>query len=142
RGIRVKFLPSGSKSTVAIVGFGYVGSCIGVTLAQRGIRVRGIDSNQDLVAEMTAGQCRFNDPGLAEALREVRQSELLTMSGDTADAARADVIIIAVGTPVAADRSIVTEHLEAASAALAPHLRAGQLVILKSTVGPGTTQGI
>ncbi|HEY1620003.1 MAG TPA: nucleotide sugar dehydrogenase [Streptosporangiaceae bacterium] len=139
---QLKFLPSGRNSTVAVIGFGYVGSCIGVTLAGRGIRVSGIDSNPELVAEMTAGQCRFNDPGLARALRQARDSGRLAMSGDYATAAGCDVIIIAVGTPITADRAIVTEHLEAACATLAPHLRAGQLVVLKSTVAPGSTRGI
>lgn len=127
---------------MAVIGFGYVGSCIGVTLAGRGLRVCGIDSNHELVAEMTAGQCRFNDPGLAQALRQARDSGRLTMTGDYAAAAGCDVIIIAVGTPITPDKAIVTEYLEAACASLAPHLRAGQLVLLKSTVAPGTTRGI
>ncbi len=52
------------------------------------------------------------------------------------------MILIAVGTPVDASRQIMTGHLETACAQLAPVLRPGQLVILKSTVAPGTTQGL
>jgi dTDP-alpha-D-glucose dehydrogenase len=138
----VRFLPGKSQLSVAVVGFGYVGSCIGMTLAERGMRVSGIDSDRTLVEEMRAGYCRFNEPGLAEALVRVRDSGALQLSTGYEDVSAADVVIIAVGTPVDANRSIVTTHLEAACAALAPHLCAGQLVILKSTVAPGTTRGL
>ena len=138
----MRFLPAKSHLSIAIVGFGYVGSCIGMTLAERGVRVYGIDSDQKLIEEMTAGYCRFNEPGLAQALERVRGSGALQLSNGYEDVSTADVVIIAVGTPVDANRSIVTSHLEAACAAVAPQLRAGQLVILKSTVAPGTTQGL
>ena len=39
----MKFLPEDRKPSVAVIGFGYVGSCIGATLAERGIRVYGVD---------------------------------------------------------------------------------------------------
>ena len=138
----MRFLPGNSQLSIAIVGFGYVGSCIGITLADRGMRVHGIDSDQSLVEEMTAGYCRFNEPGLAQALERVRAAGTLYLSNDYGAVNTADVVIIAVGTPVDADRSIVTAHLETACAALAPQMRVGQLVILKSTVAPGTTQGL
>jgi nucleotide sugar dehydrogenase len=135
----MKSLPQDRTPKVAVVGFGYVGSCVAVTLAECGIRVFGIDSNTDLIEEMRAGYCRFNEPGLAEGMTRAQECGTLTLSTDYAAVASADVIVIAVGTPVDARRAIVTEHLEAVCAVLAPLLRAGQLVILKSTVAPGTT---
>ena len=137
----MKFFPEHTP-TVAVVGFGYVGSCVGVTLADRGIKVLGIDSNLQLVEEMGAGYCRFNDPGMSAALERGIASGTLTMSAHYDGVHAADIVIIAVGTPVDANRSIVTDHLDTACANLAPQLRAGQLVILKSTVAPGTTQGL
>jgi dTDP-alpha-D-glucose dehydrogenase len=136
----VKFLPEKIQLSVAVVGFGYIGSCIGVTLAQRGMRVFGIDSDRQLIEEMRSGNCRFNEPGLAHALELVQNSGTLSLSADYRNISEADLLIIAVGTPVNADRSINTTHLESACEALASHLQVGQLVILKSTVAPGTTQ--
>ena len=81
----------------------------------------------------------FNEPGLADELMTALASGILTVSTDYEDVRQADIIVIAVGTPVDANRAIVTEHLEAVSAVVAPLLRAGHLVILKSTVAPGTT---
>jgi nucleotide sugar dehydrogenase len=138
----VRFLPVGRKPVVAVVGFGYVGSCVGVTLAQRGLRVSGIDSDDTLIQEMRAGHCRFNDPGLADALRDALASGRLQLSASNAAIAAADVIIIAVGTPVDADHVVVTDHLQAACESLSGRLRAGQLVLLKSTVPPGTTEDL
>lgn len=136
----MRFLPDTGQPVVAVVGFGYVGSCIGATLASRGLRVLGIDADPALVSEIASGHCRFNEPGLAAALTAARAAGTLTVSTEVTAAAEADVILIAVGTPVDAGRQIVTGPLEAACAELAAVLRPGQLVILKSTVAPGTTQ--
>jgi nucleotide sugar dehydrogenase len=138
----MRFLPEGRTPSVAVLGFGYVGSCLGAALAERGTRVCGIDSNARLIEEMRAGYYRFNEPGLAEALDRGVDRGALTFSTDYAAARTADIIIIAVGTPVDENRSIVTTYLESVCADLAPQLRAGHLVILKSTVAPGTTQGL
>jgi nucleotide sugar dehydrogenase len=138
----VRFLPAQREPAVAVIGFGYVGSCVGVTLAERGLAVTGIDSDPRLIEEMRAGHCRFNDPGLADALRRALGSAALSLSTGYDSIPAADVIIIAVGTPVDSDRRIVTDHLESACAALADRLRAGQLVIVKSTVAPGTTEDL
>ncbi|HVB45042.1 MAG TPA: nucleotide sugar dehydrogenase [Streptosporangiaceae bacterium] len=138
----MRFLPAGSDPKVAVVGFGYVGCCVGVTLAEAGISVSGVDSDPRLIGEMRAGHCRFNDPGLADALGRVLRAGTLALSTGYEDVPDADVIIISVGTPVDAGRRVVTDYLESACSALADQLRAGQLVILKSTVAPGTTEDL
>jgi dTDP-alpha-D-glucose dehydrogenase len=138
----VRFLPEKSQLRIAVVGFGYVGSCIGITLAERGMHVSGIDNDPKLIEEMQAGYCRFNEPGLAQALERMRAADTLQLSTSYENVSSADVVIIAVGTPVDANHAIVTTYLESACVALAPQLRAGQLVILKSTVTPGTTRGL
>ena len=59
---------------------------------------------------------------------------------DVAEAAAADVVLVTVGTPVRPDGTLAGDQLEAACTALAPHVRRGQLVIVKSTVPPGATR--
>ena len=134
--------PLAGTPKVAVVGFGYVGSCVAVTLAERGIKVCGIDNDQRLIEEMSTGYCRFNEPGLADGLARALGSAALTLSTGYDPIRSADVIVIAVGTPVDARRTIITEHLETVCATLAPLLQPGQLVILKSTVAPGTTNNL
>jgi len=135
----MKFLPPDRTPKVAVVGFGYVGSCVAATLAGCGISVCCIDNDRHLVEEMRADYWRFNEPGLAESLARALDDGALTLTDDYQAVKSADVIIIAVGTPVDARRAIVTEHLEEVCAVLAPLIRPGQLIIVKSTVAPGTT---
>src|SRR5215471_13750113 len=108
----MKFLPRDRSTRVAVVGFGYVGSCVAAVLAGSGIRVFGIDNDQDLIEEMRSGYCRLNEPGLGDALADALASGLLTVSAGYEDIQAADVIVIAVGTPVDASKSVVTGYLE------------------------------
>jgi dTDP-alpha-D-glucose dehydrogenase len=136
----MRFLQDGTiRPRVAIVGFGYVGSCLAAVLASRGLEVLGVDSNRRLVDKILGDGCPFNEPGLAEGLRRARESGLLTISSEYESIRQAEVILITVGTPVDGNRQIAAEQLEAACKQLASQLSPGQLVILKSTVAPGVT---
>jgi nucleotide sugar dehydrogenase len=136
----MRFLPDSHAPSVTVVGFGYVGSCLGVTLAERGLRVTGIDSNRALVAELRDGRCPIPEPGLAEAVARLAGSGRFTCTTGYEDAGSTDVVIITVGTPVGPGHRIVTDQIEEACERLATRLRPGQLVIVKSTVPPGTTR--
>ncbi|NBE93719.1 nucleotide sugar dehydrogenase [Nonomuraea sp. KC401] len=138
----MRFLPDSREPRVAIVGFGYVGCCLGVTLAEQGLHVTGIDRDARLIAQLEEGRCHISEPGLAEALTRLRGTSRLTFSTGYDAIESADVIVIAVGTPIGEDRSLVTRQLEEVCAELAPRLRRGHLVVLKSTVAPGTTRGL
>lgn len=138
----MKFLLDGGQPRVAVVGFGYVGSTVAAVLTDCGLSVTGVDTDDRLIQEMQTDYCRFNEPGLAEMLSRARRAGRLDLTTEYAAARQADVIIITVGTPVDANRSLVTRYLEAVCTSLAPLLRPGQLVILKSTVAPGATNGL
>jgi len=136
----MRFLPESPGLRVAIVGFGYVGSCLGVTLAERGISVAGIDTDRATIDELRAGRCHIPEPGLSEAVARLAGSPMFVPT-TSYDAARdADVVIITVGTPVDPHGGLVTEQLTDACQRLSSRLRPGQLVLLKSTVPPGTTR--
>jgi UDP-N-acetyl-D-mannosaminuronic acid dehydrogenase len=137
----MRFLPDGDL-TVAVVGFGYVGSCLAATLADRGIDVIGVDANDSLVAELNAGHCRFREDGLAELLARGLASGRLRITTDYAEIRAADVVLVSVGTPVLADGSLADGQLRAACAELSRHVRRDQLLVFKSTVPPGTTRTI
>jgi dTDP-alpha-D-glucose dehydrogenase len=134
-------LGSGTLSA-AIVGFGYIGTCIGAVLAQRGIRVLGIDTSAKLVGEINAGTTSFNEPGLVRAVAETVAAGCLSASTQYEGIRDADVVILTVGTPLGESFDPDLRHIEAASRELARHLRAGQLVILKSTIPPLTTERV
>ena len=138
----MRFLPDSHAPSVTVVGFGYVGSCLGVTLAERGMSVTGIDSNRALIDELRQGRCPIPEPGLPEAVARLHGTARVTYTTGYEPVDDADVVIIIVGTPVDAAHRVVTAQLEQACARLAPRLRPGQLVIVKSTVPPGTTRGL
>lgn len=130
------------STSVAVIGLGYVGSCLAVTMAQRGVRVVGVDSAPSVVDDLVHGRCRIPEPGLAEQVAQLVGTSRLTATTDFDAARAADVIVITVGTPVGSGGVLLNAQLTEACRALAGQLRRGHLVILKSTVPPGTTRNL
>ncbi|GIH94845.1 UDP-N-acetyl-D-mannosaminuronic acid dehydrogenase [Planobispora siamensis] len=136
----MRFLPASEDPKVAIIGLGYVGSCFAAVLSERGWDVVGVDTDSRLVEELTAGHCRYQEDGLAGLLRDGIAAGRLRVTTDYAAVRDADVLLIAVGTPVGADGSLMDEQLREACLRVSRHLREGHLLVLKSTVPPGTTR--
>jgi dTDP-alpha-D-glucose dehydrogenase len=136
----MRFLSGRQNYQVAIVGLGYIGSCIAAVLAERGHDVIGVDTNTRLVEELSEGYCRFVEPGLSELLSDGVAAGRLRVTTDYAAVRAADVVLVTVGTPVREDGSLADEQLRGACAELGGHVRAGQLYVVKSTVPPGTTR--
>ncbi|GAT67119.1 nucleotide sugar dehydrogenase [Planomonospora sp. ID91781] len=128
--------------TVAVVGLGYVGSCLAAALADRGLDVVGIDTDPELVGELRSGRCRFREHELEEVLSRVTAAGRLRVTGEHPAVSEADVVVVAVGTPIRDDGSMADGQLRAACLALSGHLRPGQLVLLKSTLAAGTTRDL
>jgi dTDP-alpha-D-glucose dehydrogenase len=129
-------------SRIAVVGFGYIGSVIAAVLAARGFDVVGIDTNAGLIEEVRQGRCPIPEPGLAELVAAGVASGRLTVSTDPAAARGAEAVLITVGTPLSEDFAADLGHIRAACEGLAPHLSDGQVVMIKSTVPPGTTRAM
>ena len=138
----MRFLPGREDWRVAVVGLGFVGSCLAAALADRGLDVVGIDVDPRLIAELDGGYCRFREDELGDLLAGVMAAGRLRVTTDYAAAGAADVVLIAVGTPVRDDGSLAADQLSAACAELSRYVREGQLIILKSTVPPGTTRSL
>jgi UDP-N-acetyl-D-mannosaminuronic acid dehydrogenase len=135
----------GKTATVAVIGLGYVGLPVACTLAQTGFKVLGIERNQAKAAQISKGIPPLSDrePGLAELLAEALSSGRLRVGTEHEQCGQADVILIAVETPVDADTKAPSyEALRGALASSGPHLKRGSLVIVESTIAPGTMQGV
>jgi len=137
----MRFLSDRQDLKVAVIGLGYVGSCIAGVLADRGLDVVGVDTDVRLIDELTGGFCRFQEHGLPELLFGGIASGKLRVTNDYAEVETADVVLITVGTPVREDGSLADDQLRGACVQLSAHIREGQLLVLKSTVPPGTTRG-
>ncbi|SDH93808.1 UDP-N-acetyl-D-mannosaminuronic acid dehydrogenase [Sinosporangium album] len=137
----MRFLPDRESVTAAVIGLGYVGSCLAAALADRGMPVVGVDTDRTLVEEMNRGHCRFKEPELPELIARLAGTPALRVTTSYEEAVEAaDVVVIAVGTPVQEDGALLDTQLRGVCEALSACLRPGRLVIFKSTVPPGTTR--
>lgn len=127
---------------VAVIGFGYIGSVIAAVLAERGLGVVGIDTNAGMIAAVQTGRCPIPEPGLAALVAAGVASGRLTASTDPAAATGARAILITVGTPLSDDFEADLSHIRAACSGVAPYVHDGQIVMIKSTVPPGTTRAM
>jgi UDPglucose 6-dehydrogenase len=125
---------------IAMIGTGYVGLVSGACFAKAGHRVTCVDVDRAKIALLNKGDIPIYEPGLAKAIAEGRRSKTLVFSCDVKSAAAgANTIFIAVGTPSResdghADLSSLYEVIEK----IAPVLRRGSMVVVKSTVPVGT----
>lgn len=124
---------------ISVIGCGYLGAVHASAMAELGHEVVGIDVDERKIGALAAGRPPFYEPGLPEILTSAIASGRLRFSTDIADAAGAEVHFIAVGTPQTAGTNAADlSYVDAAFAALIPHLADGALVVGKSTVPVGT----
>jgi len=124
---------------VSIIGLGRVGLPLALCFADRGLRVLGIDKDAERLDAIRVGRMPFKETGTQELLDRVGDTDLLELSSRVADAARAEHIVITLGTPSFSHIEIDMRDIRSALDDLLPVLEAGHSLILRSTVGPGTT---
>lgn len=127
-----------SRDVVVVGGCGRVGLPLGLAFADRGLRVTLFDINPAAVAQVEAATLPFEEPGAAEVMARVA-GRTLRATTDPACVAEAENVIVVVGTPVDEHLNPVPQAVPRAVAALAEHLRDGQLLVLRSTLYPGVT---
>lgn len=124
---------------ISVIGCGYLGAVHAASMAELGHDVVGIDVDEAKIAALSAGSAPFFEPGLPELLTRGVASGRLRFTTDIAQARGAAVHFVAVGTPqVPGSDAADLRFVDAAFAALAPHLEPGDLVVGKSTVPVGT----
>lgn len=133
------------KAKIVVIGLGYVGLPVACLLARAGFKVVGLDLSQEKVDKINQGTSPIEgkEPGLYELLAKVAGSGKLTATTDYKTCKEAGVAIVAVETPV--DERTKTpkyEALKSALTSLAKNLRKGSLVIIESTIAPGTMKGL
>jgi len=118
-----------------VLGLGYVGLPTAAVLATVGRRVAGVDLRRDILDTINAGRIHIVEPELDALVRAAVAAGTLRAVADPVPAA---TFLICVPTPITPDHSPDLRHVEAAAHALVPALRPGCLVVLESTVPPGT----
>src|SRR3989440_4657432 len=124
-------------SIVAIVGLGYVGLPLAVAFG-KAFRTIGFD----LSAEKVENYRRYIDPTGEVSGEDLRAAAELTVTTDPAQLAAADIIVVAVPTPVDAVRRPDFGPLVSSSATVGKHMKNGATVVYESTVYPGATEEV
>ena len=128
-------------ATVAVVGLGYVGLPLAMGLVRRGYSVLGVDVDQEKIRTLQARRSYIRDiPG--DEVRECLATERLEITSDSAVLARADAVFVCVPTPFTPQKEPDTTYIAEAARRIAAHGRDGQLIILRSTSYPGTTEEV
>lgn len=128
------------NADVAVVGLGRVGLPLAICFADCGLNVLGVDIDTARIDTVSRGQMPFEETGMQTVLSRVHGSGRLRCSTAVTDAARADYIVLTLGTPALSHIEIDVSQIRAVLDDLMPHLRKGQTLILRSTVAPGTTE--
>jgi UDP-N-acetyl-D-mannosaminuronic acid dehydrogenase len=126
-------------SSVCVVGLGYIGLPTALLLATNGFSVLGVDTNEAVLASLRSGEPHIAEPGVRELLGRALSSGALALGLRPEGA---DVFMICVPTPVSKDRTADLSAVRAAAESILPYLGPESLVILESTVPPGTTQNM
>jgi UDP-N-acetyl-D-galactosamine dehydrogenase len=125
------------KSTICVVGMGYVGLPLAVEFDCEGFDVIGYDVDADVISQLKSGV----DPTDELGDRAISEGSI-TFTTDASDIGRAEYVIIAVPTPIDDLKNPNLRYVESAAKTIGQNLRPGAVVVLESTVYPGATQEI
>ncbi len=121
---------------VCIVGTGRVGLPLGLSFLDVGVAAVGVDVNPSLREAINEGRMPFLEGGFEDIIARGK----FRVHGNHEVVAQSQAVVITVGTPLHNHIETDLSHVAKVLEAIRPHLRAGQLVCLRSTVAPGTTR--
>ncbi len=126
-------------NTLSVLGLGYVGLPTAAVFASRGIDVLGVDTNATVVEKINRGEVHIVEPDLDKIVHDAVAAGKLSAATEPEPA---DAFIIAVPTPFTDGNKPDLGYLMAAAESLAPVLKAGDLIVVESTVPVGATRAV
>lgn len=128
---------------ISVIGLGRIGLPTAVAIARSDLPTIGVDINQEIVEFTNLGKLRINDePGLEEALQKVIKNEKFSATVKINESVSdADIIIVCLPTPLENDSKKTNyEFLLKGCSEIAKNMKKNSLIIIESTVGPGTVE--
>ena len=122
-----------------IGGCGHVGLPLSIAFASRGKRTAVFDLDREKVDMVSRGNMPFMEEGAEAGLREGLRSGTLIVTSDPSVIAESDAIVLVVATPIDGHLSPSFEAIEAVLSSYRNYLRDGQLIVLRSTLYPGSS---
>src|ERR1051325_11074804 len=127
------------QAKFGVIGLGYVGLPLALTLSEAGFDVTGIDIDTNRVDAIVAGRSYITDISDRELQRAASERRFRATTNLT-ETRNLDAVSICVPTPLRKTKDPDMSYVISAADAIAKALRPGQLVILESTTYPGTTE--
>ncbi|MCR4441361.1 MAG: nucleotide sugar dehydrogenase [Peptococcaceae bacterium] len=124
---------------ISVVGLGYIGIPTATLFANAGFKVYGYDINKEIIESLNRGVIHIVEPDLEELFKKALFSGRLVPTGELVPA---DIYIICVPTPIDENKRADLSHVKKAVEMILPILKNGNIIILESTVPPGTTKWI
>lgn len=137
---RSKMSETDTAADVCIVGgAGHIGLPLALLLADCGLRVQIQDLNQTSIEQIQSGQLPFQEEGVQPLLDRALEDHMLSFTTKCEGIAGVPVIVVTIGTPVDEFLKPDTQVIKDWADDAIPHLTDDQLIVLRSTVSPGTT---
>ncbi len=127
---------------VVVGGCGHVGLPLALSFADCGYKVGIDDIDQAKIEQVRSGTVPFLENGAEELLRKILPTGRLVLGSDPTMLARTDVVILVIGTPIDEFMNPSVRIFDRVVDDIIPHLRDRSLVVLRSTVFPGTTESV
>ena len=126
------------KTTIGIIGLGYVGLPLMMEFARAGFAVTGFDTDEKKIDALNSGRSYITYIP-SEDVARLRAAKKLSATGDLRALSQVDAVIICVPTPLTERKEPDLRYVEQTSRTISRHLQKGQLIVLESTTYPGTT---
>ncbi|MDF2592064.1 MAG: UDP-N-acetyl-D-mannosamine dehydrogenase [Clostridia bacterium] len=124
---------------ICVLGLGYIGLPTAAVFASKGFKVYGVDIKKDIIESLRMGRIHIEEPLLTQlVLKTIASGNLLPKEVPE----EADVFIIAVPTPKTQENKCELKYVIEAARSIVPYIRKGNIIILESTVTPGTTEEV
>ena len=129
-------------NTICIYGLGYVGLTLGISFANAGFRVVGIEVNRNILDALNADRAHFYEPKLNEMILANKKSDRFLYSERYDKSEECNVHIITIGTPLDQQGHVNLSMIKRVIDSLSEYIKPTDLLILRSTVMVGTTRKI
>ena len=133
------------KPSISVIGLGFVGLSLAVVNAKKGFDTVAIEKNNDKLEKISSGNPDFYEPKLKSYLLHAIKAKKITFTDDLNQVLKTDITFLTVGTPPSKKGEIDLSQIKKVTAELARILKkkkSRHLIVIKSTVIPGTTQNI
>jgi UDP-N-acetyl-D-mannosaminuronic acid dehydrogenase len=124
---------------IIVIGLGYIGLPTSLAFSNSGFEVVGVDVNDSVVQSLNSGQIHIEEEGLQEYFNAALESQKFRA---TTKIERADTFLIAVPTPFKPNKTADLDYVKSAAESIASVIQKGNMVILESTVPPGTCERV